>query len=281
MSGGPAPRRGGRARFAAGGAAAGAAAAGTVAAALLAAGCFSLRPPEAPMPTVTLAEAPAEGRCLVLLLPGRGDAPDDFAAAGFAEIARNQGIEAEVVALDSHMGYFRDRSLLERLEADVIAPARRRGFDEIWWVGISLGGLASLLVLDEHPEAVDGVVLLAPFLGQGPAVEALVAAGDLDAWRPDPELPAGPDGLWRRLWRVLQAETADPRDGPPLFLGFGDRDRYRDTHRVLAGELPPERVHVVPGGHDWTTWSLLWTEMTANGLPICQGVGGPERLAEH
>ena len=269
MSGRPVPRRGDRAM----------AAAGTVAVGLLA-GCFSLRPAETPIPTVTLAQAPPESRCLVLLLPGRGDAPDDFAAAGFAEIARNQGIEAEVVAVDSHMGYFRDRSILERLQADVIAPARRRGFDEIWWVGISLGGLASLLVLDEHPEAVDGVVLLAPFLGQGPTVESLVAGGDLDAWRPEPDLPAGPDGLWRRLWTVLQEETADPPQGPPLFLGFGDRDRYRDSHRVLAEELPADRVHVVPGGHDWTTWSLLWTEMTANGLPIC-GRSRGERLAGH
>lgn len=240
-------------------------------AAILSAACISLRPTEEPIPTVRLAAGEPPNRCLVLLLPGRGDVPADFATSGFAEIARNQGIGAEFVAVDSHMGYFRDRSLLERLEADVIAPALERGVEEIWFVGISLGGLASLLVLDELPQAVDGVVLLAPFLGDGPTVDSVVAAGDLAAWRPDPALPAGPDDLWRRLWTVLQRETSDPRDGPALYLGFGDRDRYRDGHRVLAAALPARRVHVVPGGHDWTTWSLLWTRLTADGLPICRG----------
>ncbi|HUO86735.1 MAG TPA: alpha/beta fold hydrolase [Thermoanaerobaculia bacterium] len=246
---------------------------GTVAlwlAALSSAACFSLRPTETPMPTLLLAEGASESRCLILLLPGRGDAPTDFAAAGFAEIATDQGIAAEVVAVDAHMGYFRDRSVLDRLEADVIAPARRRGVEEIWWVGVSLGGLASLLVLDEHPEAVDGVVLLAPFLGEGPTVESVVAAGELAAWVPDTTLEAGPDGLWRRLWTVLQRETAEAVDGPPLYLGFGDRDRYGDAHRTLAAALPEERVLVLPGGHDWTTWSLLWSSLTADGLPICR-----------
>jgi pimeloyl-ACP methyl ester carboxylesterase len=249
-------------------------AAGLAALGLLAAGCFSLRPAVAPMPTLTLAPDPAgEPDCLILLLPGRGDAPDDFAAAGFAEVAANQGIHAEVVAVDSHMGYFRDESVLERLAADVIAPARARGVDEIWWVGISLGGLASLLVLDEHPEDVDGVVLLSPFLGEGPAVERLVAHGDLASWLPDPALTAGPDDLWRRLWLVLQRETSDPSDGPPLYLGFGDRDRYAEAHRVLAAALPEARVRVVPGGHDWDAWSLLWTEMVSE-LPLCQDAAG-------
>ncbi|HEX2162576.1 MAG TPA: alpha/beta hydrolase, partial [Thermoanaerobaculia bacterium] len=241
-----------------------------VAAVLALAGCFGTRPAVEPMPTVTLADSPSD-RCLVLLLPGRGDVPRDFAEAGFAEIAKNQGIDAEVVAVDSHMGYLLDRSLVDRLEEDVVEPARRRGFEEIWWVGISLGGMASLLVLEERPEAVDGVVLLAPFLGEGETVDAVVETGDLLAWRPDPALPAGPEGLWRRLWQSLQRRAADPGDGPPLFLGFGDRDRYREAHRVLARTLPAGRVRVVPGGHDWQAWTLLWSEMTADGVPICRG----------
>jgi pimeloyl-ACP methyl ester carboxylesterase len=244
---------------------------GLVLAAGLAAGCFGMRPTEVPMPTRTLAEGGDGNRCLLLLLPGRGDDLDDFARAGFAEIAAEHGIDAEVVAVDAHMGYFRDRSLLVRLDADVIEPARRRGVDEIWWVGISLGGMASLLVLDERPDAVDGVVLLAPYLGDGPLVDSLVTVGDLAAWRDDPDLPAGPDDLWRRLWLDLQERTATSSERPPIFLGYGDGDRYRGAHRVLAGALPEERVLVLPGGHDWETWSALWTRLAADGLPICRG----------
>lgn len=237
----------------------------------LAAGCFGLRPPATPMPTRTLVEGGAGNRCLLLLLPGRGDGVDDFARHRFGRIAAERGIDAEVMAVDAHLGYFRDRSLLRRLSADVIEPARRRGIEEIWWVGISLGGMASLLVLDERPEAVDGVVLLAPYLGDGPMVDSVVTAGDLAVWQDDPDLPGGPDDLWRRLWLDLQARAAEPPDGPPIYLGFGEGDRYRDAHRVLAGALPEERVLVLPGGHDWETWSALWNSLTANGLPICRG----------
>lgn len=246
---------------------------GLLLAAGLAAGCIGLRPAETPMPTRTLVAGSAADRCLLLLLPGRGDGMDDFARAGFAETARRQGIEAQVVAVDAHMGYFRDRSVLRRLAEDVIEPARQRGVEEIWWVGVSLGGMASLLVLDEHPEAVDGVVLLAPFLGDGPMVDSVVTAGDLAVWRDDPVLPGGPDDLWRRLWLDLQRRSEEAVDRPPIYLGFGDGDRYRAAHRVLAGALPEERVLVVRGGHDWDTWSRLWEGLTADGLPICQGGG--------
>lgn len=237
----------------------------------LAAGCLGLRSPETPMPTRTLVAGGAGNGCLLLLLPGRGDGMDHFAEHEFGRIAAEHGIAAEVVAVDAHMGYFRSRSLLRRLTADVIEPARRRGIDEIWWVGISLGGMASLLVLDEHPEAVDGMVLLAPYLGDGPMVDSVVTTGDLAVWRDDPDLPGGPDDLWRRLWLDLQERAVESPERPPIFLGFGDGDRYRAAHRVLAAALPDERVLVLPGGHDWKTWSALWTRIAADGLPICRG----------
>ena len=54
------------------------------------------------------------------------------------------------------------------------------GYENIWLLGISMGGLGTLLYASEYPEQVDGVVLLAPFLGDRSAIETIVATGPLE-----------------------------------------------------------------------------------------------------
>jgi hypothetical protein len=58
----------------------------------------------------------------------------------------------------------------------------------------------------------------------------------------------------RRIWRFIQARHSDPQ----LYLGYGREDRFAEAHRLMAAALPPEAVNVVPGGHDWRTWTTLW-----------------------
>ena len=65
-----------------------------------------------------------------------------------------------MVVADAHVGYFRNRSFEDRLRADVMVPARARGYESIWLAGISLGGLGALLYADEHPEEVAGLLLI-------------------------------------------------------------------------------------------------------------------------
>jgi hypothetical protein len=45
---------------------------------------------------------------------------------------------------------------------------------------------------------------------------------------------------------------------PPLYLGYGQEDRFSAAHALLAGELPADAVDVIAGGHDWRTWTNLW-----------------------
>src|SRR5215217_7458785 len=84
--------------------------AGSLAAGL--AGCALLpRPAPAPVPVLQLA-APLQGAgepCLVVFLPGRGDRPEDFRRHGFARLARERGVRCEMVAVDAHLGYYRNR----------------------------------------------------------------------------------------------------------------------------------------------------------------------------
>lgn len=245
------------------------------AALLLTTACTGLRPAPAPLPTRQLATAPAGSDCLVVLLPGIGDAPRDFLDAGFPATAAAAGLRADLVAADLHMGYYRQRTTVERLHRDLVAPAREEG-EQVWLVGISLGGLGALLYAESHPEQVAGVVLLSPFLGRGPALDEIAAAGDLQAW--DYEAPEEPreraegDEVWYRLWAALRRLTAQDSGAPPIWLGSGTGDRLAASHALLARELPAERVVTVDGGHDWDTWKTLWRRLTAAGVPACERV---------
>jgi len=241
---------------------------------LLLAGCYGLRPTPQPIPSVQLAAGARGDDCLVLLPPGRGDGPEDYQEAGFASIAAAAAAgagagTADLVAVDAHMGYYRNRSVVERLRQDFVAPARAEG-RRVWLVGISLGGLGAVLYAAEHPEDVEGVVLLSPFLGNGAALDEVEAAGNLAAWEPG---DAAARGLWFRLWERLQELTAaQPENGaaaPSIYLGYGAGDRLARSHRLLARELPPGHVLHVEGGHDWRTWKELWGGFTAAGVPYC------------
>jgi pimeloyl-ACP methyl ester carboxylesterase len=220
-------------------------------------GCAALRPAAAPLPTVELARGAgaSAGRCLAVLLPGRFDRPEKFRDAGFVAAVAKRGLALDLIAVDSHLGYFRDRTIVERLRNDVVAPARAAGYDTIWIVGTSLGGLGGLLYLRDHPEDVDGVFAIAPYLGQPPVIEEIYRAGGPTKWRP-PATVAESD-VGRELWSWLGPWASAPTS-VPLHLGWGTADGFDRSNRMLADLLPPERVYTLPGGHDWQIWERLW-----------------------
>jgi pimeloyl-ACP methyl ester carboxylesterase len=202
-------------------------------AALLSSGCPQLRPATVPLRTIEIEPGAPGTRSLIVLLPGRRDSPEDFERFGWGELARKAGVEARIVAADAHMGYYRKRTILERLREDVIAPAQAQGVDKIWLAGISLGGTGSILYSIEHPEDVRGITLFAPYLGE--------------------EEPRSSPDFQQRMWDWFKA-------GPttPIYLGWGTEDDFAPMNGLLGKTLPPERVFTTPGGHDWRTWTKLW-----------------------
>lgn len=230
---------------------------------LLLAGCAFDRLPRIPMDTISDSApgAPA-GRTLVVMLPGAYDVPQDFLRHGFVRALRERGLPVDVVAADSHAGYFTSQTLVERLREDVIAPARARGYRAVWLAGISLGGYGSLLYAREHGRDVDGIILLAPYLGSRGLVAQIERAGGLAAWQPEP-FPAYDYERALLVW-LKQYEAGPGR--PPIYLGYGADDRFAAAHRLLAARLPRERVWVLAGGHDWATWSALWAAILDAGV---------------
>lgn len=248
---------------------------GTVMLSLLSlAGCgFLPRPATVPMATQLERSACAQpARTLLVFLPGAGSLPDEFVREGFLREVQLRRIAADMVIADAHRGYYSQRSVLERLDADVIAPARQQGYRAIWLVGISLGGLGSLLYEEALPGRIAGVVALAPYLGEERFIETVTAAGGIATWRAPAEAPT--DGVFEpRLWRWLQgygAAAGSPATRPPLYLGYGASDRFAASNAMLGAVLPPAQVFITPGGHDWNAWRPLWRDiLQVLPLPRC------------
>jgi pimeloyl-ACP methyl ester carboxylesterase len=202
---------------------------------------------------------------LVIFLPGNMMDPEEFEREGFLEILKGLKAPADSWAADARLGYYIRQNLPERLMADVIAPAGKAGYRKIWLVGISMGGSGALWSAKEHPEAVRGVVLLAPFLGDPPVIREIREAGGVRAWQP--RMPLEPDDYQRAQWLWLKERPWDKKGAPVMVLGFGDSDRFADAGRLLADILPAGRVFIVPGGHDWDTWRALFVRIVASDMP--------------
>src|SRR6185312_9384639 len=140
-----------------------------------------------------------------------------------------------------HLMHLNDRTLLGRLRQEIILPARAAGCRTVWLCGISLGGFIALTYAERYGGELEGVCVLAPYLGNRIVTGEIAAAGGLSSWQPG-ELAADDDE--RRIWRFIKARhPAASR----LHLGFGSADRFADGHRMMAAALPPEMVHIVPG----------------------------------
>ena len=203
-----------------------------VALALSGGACYRPGPATVPMRTLEMSKGSPGSRCLVVFLPGRGDTPEHFLRNRFPEKLRQAGSRCAMMGVDSHLGYFYDKTIVSRLREDVIAPSRARGIEEIWLVGISLGGFGSLLYAKEHPGEIAGIVALAPFLGE--------EGQDLSTFRTWLDGYGHPDGR------------------PPLFLAYGSGDRFAKVNGRLAALLPEDHVFHVRGGHTWAAWRRAW-----------------------
>ena len=217
-------------------------------------GCLGMAPTEVPLPSIVTADATSRHDTVVIMLPGRGDRADTFIREGFEEAGERWGFDT--IATDAHFGYYMKRSLLPRLDEDIVLPAREAGYDKVWLLGISMGGFGSLLYASEHPELVDGVILLAPYLGDSSSLEEIAASGGLMNW--DAESSQLED-YEIRIWQwIRDAET-------PLIVGYGEADSMAaDYRQVLTDVLDPSSVYTLEGGHKWTTWKPLWDRIAAD-----------------
>jgi len=182
--------------------------------------------------------------------PGAYHSAQDFLAAGFPEAVLKRQLALDLRFVDLEMQHLDDREPLERLRHEIVLPALGAGVS-IWLARISLGGLVALDYASSYPDEFDGLCLLAPYLGNRMLLDEIAAARGLAGWEPGELAQADAE---RRIWRYLKVRV-DPR---PLYLGYGQQDRFSAAHRLLALGLPADAVDVIGGGHEWRTWIKLW-----------------------
>lgn len=225
---------------------------------LLLSGCLGLAPTEVPLPSIETADSGSRNDSVVIMLPGRGDRADTFTREGFERAGIRWGFDT--IAVDAHFGYYRERSLLPRLHEDIIVPAHAAGYENVWLLGISMGGFGSLLYASEHPDQVDGVILLAPFLGDEEAIEHIINNGgveNLAAVRSEIEEHEFAVWSWLR-------EASNGGQPTPVILGYGLSDSMAPGYRALTDIIDPSSVYTLEGGHKWTAWGPLWEKIAAD-----------------
>jgi len=248
-------------------------------AALLVGGCGGLRTTQVPMASfLEKSSCTPNADTLLVMLPGAYSHPDEFVREGFVKALDESRLAADVLRVDAHLGYYNDKTILDRLQQDVMAPARRKGYKAVWIVGISVGGFGGLLYAQTHPGELAGLVTLAPYLGERVLGTDIANAGGLTRWQGPLSAPPGSDPrtpneiqLWQWLRGYVGASHAFGTR-PPLYLGYGLDDRFVFSHRLLAAALPAERVFTTEGGHDWPAWTRLWRRILPTlPLPGCPG----------
>ncbi|KXB29630.1 hypothetical protein AT959_16990 [Dechloromonas denitrificans] len=194
---------------------------------------------------------------LIVLLPGAYMTPEDYAKAGFFNAVTERRLAVDILAVDLDLSRISEGSALPALQAEILAPARRR-YAKVWLGGISLGGLLTLCHNADTAGCVDGLCLLAPYPGSRLTTNAIAGAGGLDAWQATADELTDPEF---RMWRWLQ----QPPAGLPVFVGYGSEDRFAGGMRQIAERFPAADRHAVPGGHDWPVWQRLWEHFLDRG----------------
>ena len=220
----------------------------------------------------------------ILLLPAAYTQPEDFLREGFVHAARERCLPVDLVFVDLKLPTLSDRTLLRQLRHELVLPARELGCRSIWLGGISLGGFIAMAYAARFSEDIDGLCLLAPYLGNHMVIGEIERANGVDGWTPG---DLAEDDDERRIWHFIKERrnrstaeaiprsaggaTGDnrtrPRPAPGLHLGFGSEDRFANSHRLMAAALPSDSVDVVPGQHEWPAWLRLWENFLDTRFP--------------
>ena len=118
-------------------------------------------------------------RVLVVLLPPIKGKGLHYEKYGFVEAVRERGFEADLKILDVNPLLYLQGRIVEVIKTEIVDPAIDSGYKKIILVGISLGGHGALLYVTKATQDIDGVVVIAPFIGGLFINDVIKSAGGL------------------------------------------------------------------------------------------------------
>ena len=180
---------------------------------------------------------------VVVMLPGLKDRALVFERARFVEAFQRHDFPADLIAVDAHVGYYTNGTVLRRLHEDVMAMASQR-YAHVVLVGVSMGAYGAIRYAMAYPQGIDEIVLFSPFLG--PFMRWIAEPGDED---------------FQQTWAWLRS-SARPR----IVLAYGHEDAFLASDRKLRALLPPTDVATATGAHVWGTWHRLLEQLLQRGL---------------
>lgn len=192
---------------------------------------------------------------LVIVLPGALQQPEDLVRAGFVEAVRQRALPIDLALVDLDLRYITDitdGTTLRQVHDEVVQPAQRGNYREIWLAGISIGGFVALAYGDRYGANLAGLCLLAPYPGNRILTAEIAAAGGIARWQNSDR-----DDAERRVWQWLKTCRSQP-PMPAIHLGYGRDDRFASGQRLMADAIGAEHVDSIAGGHDWPVWQQLW-----------------------
>lgn len=219
--------------------------------------CLSIGDARAPIASELIPAPAGSNQVLVIVLPGRGDDLAQLRRSGIAAAIQQAWPEADVLLTEVSLPYYAQGRMPERFHEEIVLPARQRGYRQVWLAGASIGGTGVLLYDRRYPGEMDGLVLLAPFLGDRVLLKDIAAAGGLTTWEPGPTPSVVTTNNYQReLWRYLKGwNEARQARGQSAWLVYGDQDPLRAALPALKPLFPTDHVLIRPGGHAWAVWA--------------------------
>jgi len=208
------------------------------------------------------ADPSTQAKTVLIILPGALQQPKDFIEAGFVHAVQSRCLQLDMHFVDLETEIVLDITsvaTLQQIDADLIEPARRAGYETIWLAGISMGALMALAYTDCYAGKVDNLCLLSPYPGNRLLLREIEACGGLYRWRADEGVGNDTNlDAERRMWRRLQTFDRDGSAARTVHFGYGKSDRFLPGLQQLARALPEVMPDAIEGGHDWLTWEKLW-----------------------
>ena len=198
---------------------------------------------------------------LLVMLPPALANIDDFVSHGFLQAVRRRNLDVDLLFADTNGQQVIDRTVVDDLHTEVILPARALGYSSIWLAGISMGAFSALHYAAHHSAQLAGLYLLAPYPGTGDVLAEIRESQGAVAWS-QVHVAQDDERIW---WHWLAQQNLRGQWTPPVYFGTGNSDRFFKGQLLLCDTLPHDRVHIIPGDHQWPTWKALWEDWLEQG----------------